>query len=81
MVALAGYNIGLAVSAGTWTPTLLKSAAGNITAASGGSAVTLPWVENTNAGSANTTTKQVYTAVIACLAGIMNDRAANGDPT
>lgn len=76
-----GYNIALTLGSGDWTPVLRKSAANNLTMGSGGSTVTIPWVENAHSGSGDTVSKRPYTAVMASLAALMNDRAANGDPT
>lgn len=56
---------------GVFTP----SARYNGTAASGGTALTMPWIENTNAGT-NTTTKDLKTAFRAAQSRILADRAA-----
>lgn len=80
MAALTGYNASFAVSSSTWTPVVIKSASGNITAASGGSAVTIPWVANSHSGSGDTTTKDLKLAVMASMAAMVNDLAANGEP-
>jgi hypothetical protein len=58
----------------SWTPTVRR----NATVASGGTALTLPWVENEMAG-ANTTTKLIPAAMNAVRDAIVNDRSTNGD--
>lgn len=68
----ASYHIEISDNgSGVFTP----SARRNGVAASSGTALTIPWVENTNAG-ANTTTKDLKTALRAAQRAILADRAA-----
>lgn len=69
------YNLYLSNNgSGVYTPSVIKNAG---TAASGGTAVTIPWVENTGNG-ANTTSFMPYTAAQAGLRAILDD-IANGN--
>lgn len=75
-----GYAINATVSGSVWTPTAKKSAAGSLSLATG-TAVTIPWIANTHSGSADTTTADLKLAIMAAMAAIVNDLAANGEPT
>jgi hypothetical protein len=68
------YHINLAESLGVFTPTARK----NGTDAANGTAITIPWVENNNAGGSNTTSKLISAAFMAALRAIQNDRSVNG---
>lgn len=59
---------------GLFTPTVIRNPS---TAASGGTSVTIPWVENTN-GGANTTTLLPGVAVQAGLRAVL-DNIADGN--
>lgn len=72
-MAESSYYITLAYSAGTWTPSALKEG----TAASGGTALTIPWVENANSGTGDTTSKNLKTAAIAAFLSLVNDFVTN----
>lgn len=76
-MAESTYHINLAVSSGDWTPDVRR--AGD--AATGGSTLTVPWVENANSGTGDTTSKKLGIAALAALRACLNDRAANGDPS
>jgi len=73
MATASSYAIALVNDGnGVWTPTVRR----NPTAPSGGTAVTLPWIDNNNSG-ANTTTTLIFSGLEACLRGIMNDESTN----
>lgn len=61
--------------AGNFTPTVLRNPT---TVASGGTAVTIPWVENNGASPAITTTTQPGVAVQAGLRAVL-DNIADGN--
>ena len=74
---MSSYQITLALSGGNWTPTTRRGG----TPASGGTAVTIPLVENSNSGTADTTSKFIGAAFEAAIRALVNDRAANGNPS
>jgi hypothetical protein len=70
---MASYFISLTNNgSGVFTPVVRR----NGTAASGGSAITIPWVENKMSG-ANTSSKLIGTALWAGFTAVVNDRANN----
>ena len=76
-----GYSLNFTLAAGAYTPAAKASAAGNLTMSSGGTALTIPWVENANSGTGDTTSTRLSTAVQAGLRSMLNDLAKNGAPT
>lgn len=75
-----GFNVAFTYNAGTWTPVVRVSTANDLTMGSGATAVSLPWVENSHSGSADTTSLNLKTAVMACSAAMYNRLAASGVP-
>lgn len=63
---------------GTFTPTVIRNPS---VAASGGTAITIPWVENNNAGSGSAGATSTVLPGVAVQAGLraMVDDIANGN--
>lgn len=69
----SSYSIALVNDGvGNLTPTARR----NPTQASGGTALTIPWVQNTNAGTADTSSLLPGVAIQAAMRAIVNDIAA-----
>lgn len=73
-MAATNWNINVNYSGGAWTPTVRYGA----TAPSDGTVQTLEMVENTNAGSASTSSARINTALYAAMKTILNARADGG---
>ena len=76
-----GYNMAFTLASGNFSPVSRVSVANNLTMGSGGTALTIPWVENTNSGSADTSSSRLVTAIRAAAVAILNDFATTGAPT
>jgi hypothetical protein len=76
-----GFALNLTLASGKYDPDVLRSAAGNLTMASGGSAVTIPWVTNNMESTPPTSVANLKIAIQAGTAAILNSLAASGAPT
>jgi len=76
-----GFALNLTLGAGVYTPAAQRSAAGNLTMAAGGTALTIPWVTNNMEATPATATANLKVAIQAGVAAVLNSLAASGVPT
>jgi len=76
-----GFAINLTLGSGAYTPACLRSASNNLTMASGGSSISVPWVHDAGiTGSVSTSSVNLKVAIQAATAAVLNSLAASGAP-
>lgn len=76
-----GFAINLTLGSGVYTPAAQRSASGNLTMASGGTALTIPHVTNKMESTPATAAANLKIAIQAGTAAVLNSLAASGVPT
>ncbi len=75
-----GFCLNLVLATGKFTPTAFRSTANDLTLASGGTSITIPWVTNNMESTPATAAANLKVAIQAGVAAILNAYAINGAP-